>query len=398
MAVAVGVVALLIGAHPAAAAAPLAPRLAPAACHPVSTSTVPFPPETVWPLRRLQPELAWPLSTGRGVVVAVIDSGVSDDPPWLAGKVQDGVDFAPDGAITGGVGKCDESDAGHGTLVASIIAGRRIPDDDKFYGVAPDATILPIRVTQKDTPSRQDTFPGLVAQAITKAVDKGAKVINLSLASAPTAELQNAVNYALSKKVVLVAAAGNGGSQGQQPAYPAMYDGVLAVAGIDEHDKQVLTSLPGNYVKVAAPGVKIVGPTALGGGCLNRVNGGTSFAAPYVSGVAALILSYDSTATPEEVIRRIIQTADHPPEGWNPEVGYGVVNPYRAVASIIPPKDFAPVEPTGALPAAPNTHDPLRSVKLAATWIAVLGIFAAAFVLAATATARLGRARGWRPR
>jgi membrane-anchored mycosin MYCP len=102
---------------------------------------------------------------------------------------------------------------------------------------------------------------------------------------------------------------------------------VIAVAGVDAKDAHVTSSSVGDYVDVAAPGVNIAGPAPEGGGYVFTAQGGTSFAAAYVSGVAALIRAYNPAMPPDEVARRITQTADHPAGLWNPEVGSGVVDP-----------------------------------------------------------------------
>jgi membrane-anchored mycosin MYCP len=345
--------------------------------------------ETPWPLLRLQPAKAWQLSRGAGVTVAVIDSGVSDQHPKLAGKVLPGKDY------TGGTdATCDA--VGHGTIVAAIIAGRDTPDAT-FSGIAPDARILPMRVLAgKDTTDPRE--PAVVAQAIRDAIAANVQVINLSLEIRnPTQELADAIRAANEHRIVVVAAAGNegGGATDGQPVYPAAYPGVIAVAGVDRQDQRVSTSSTGNYVDVAAPGVDIIGPAPRGGGYGLLEQGGTSFAAAYVSGVVALIRSYNPDLSPEDVTGRIRSTADHPAAGHNDQVGYGVVNPYQAVAVVFHPvrtpgpaatgKLAAPVGPAGA-------HDPAR----AAGGIAAGALLLAVLILIGAPVLRRGRARQWR--
>src|SRR5262245_35161479 len=314
-----------VGVPGAAVPARAAARLA--ACGPVVTEPLAEPP---WPLARLRPDLAWPLARGAGVTVAVVDSGVSGSHASLSGKVLPGLDLVPGG---GGSGQCDES--GHGTLIGGIIAARDVVSAGfVFHGVAPEASIVPIRVLRDEKRSFDDDLPGRIATAVRWAVDSGhAGVINLSLTTTPTPALASAIAYAIGNGVVVVAAAGNQGdaSQPGQPVYPAGYDGVIAVAGVDEKDGHVSTSDVGSYVDIAAPGVRIAGPAPNGGGFVFAPDGGTSFAAAYVSGVAALIRSYDPRLTPAQVTQRITSTADHPGQMWDPEVGYGVIDPARAV-------------------------------------------------------------------
>jgi type VII secretion-associated serine protease mycosin len=366
--------------HPAARAV---------ACGPVVTQPLVEPP---WGLTRLRPDLAWPLSTGAGVRVAVIDSGVSPDHPSLTGKVHTGVDFLG----PAGPGQCDEN--GHGTLIAGIIAAREtISGGFRFHGVAPGAAIVPVRVLRDQRRSFENDLSDRIATAVAWAVGPGAAdVINLSLTTPPTPRLRVAIQQALAAGVVVVAAAGNeGGSQQAGPTYPAAYDGVIGVAGVGQQDEYVSSSSPGAHVDVAAPGVRVAGPSPAGGGFLFSEEGGTSFATAYVSGVAALIRAYAPELTPAQVAQRITQTADHPAEQWNPQIGYGVVNPVRAVASLAPATG-EPSRPPGGLPAAAARPDPDRRVAIAAAWIAAAGVVAVLLALAAVPVARRGRERKWR--
>ncbi|MFB9449173.1 type VII secretion-associated serine protease mycosin [Dactylosporangium vinaceum] len=346
--------------------------------------------ETPWPLLRLRPATAWQLSRGAGVTVAVIDSGVSDQHPKLAGKVFPGKDY------TGGTdATCDA--VGHGTVVAAIIAGRDTPDAT-FSGIAPDAQILPLRVLAgKDTNDPRE--PAIVAQAIRDAITANVQVINLSLEIRnPTQELADAVKSAIDHKIVVVAAAGNEGAAASngQPVFPAAYPGVIAVAGTDRQDQRVATSSSGDFVDVAAPGVDIIGPAPRGGGFGLLEQGGTSFAAAYVSGVAALIKSYNPDLTPYDVTQRVRRTADHPPQGSNDQVGFGVVNPYEAVASVYKSVRSAEAAPPGRLTSPKDRVDSEASLRRAAWAIAAGALLLAVLVLLAAPVLRRGRARQWR--
>lgn len=343
--------------------------------------------EQPWPLRRLNPAAVWPLTRGFGVTVAVIDSGVSATHPVLRFRVREGKDYVD----PRGNGQCDQ--AGHGTVVAGIIAGE--PGYGPFAGIAPASAILPIRVVPDSNKIYQGLSPR-IAEAIRWAVQAGAKVINLSLTTDPSPELAAAVEYAHANDVVLVAAAGNvssGGASG--PAYPAAYDNVVAVAGVDPEGSHVGTSMVGGYVDLAAPGVDIIGP-APGGGYVRLTEGGTSFAAAYVSGAAALVRSYYPSLSADEVVERLIATADRPPEGYNDEVGYGVVNAYRAVAVELNAAP-APVEPAQGIPPVRPIEDPLAAEKRAAAWTGALTAVVFLAVLFGNRVIRAGRRRGWRP-
>lgn len=339
--------------------------------------------ETPWPLRRLRPDLVWPLSQGAGVTVAVIDSGVTDDHPSLAGATIPGRDYIDPGTP----GNCDQ--AAHGSIVAGVIAGRR--GFSPFAGVAPLATILPVRVLRTTEVTRDQAVATNVVDAIRFAADRGADVINLSLVTPPSPALENSVKYALAKNVVIVAAAGNEGGQRDGPAYPAAYDGVIAVAGIDENDKHVDTSTTGGFVDVAAPGAHVVGPVPRGRGFAEFQQGGTSFAAAYVSGLAALLRGQNRGMPPAAVATRLTSTADHPPEGFNQQVGHGVINPLRALTAVQGTTGTG-IAPPAALNRPAPPADRHAAVRTAAALGAGALVTLAVLILAAVVLARRARA------
>ncbi|MFI7434368.1 type VII secretion-associated serine protease mycosin [Micromonospora haikouensis] len=369
-----------------AAVVPPAPASAAPSCGPTGS---PAPTATPWALTRLDPGAAWRVTRGEGVTVAVVDSGVSATHPLLRGQVRPGRDF---NALPPNEGRCDA--AGHGTIVAGIIAGRE-GTGSPFTGIAPAARILPVRVLPDTRRTNDEGLPAQIGLAIRWAVDQGADVINLSLVTLPRPELAAAVEYALAKGVVVVAAAGNRQEQQQDlPAYPAAYPGVIAVAGVDAQGGHVGSSVSGDYVDIAAPGLDIVGPAPRGQGYLAEPQGGTSFAAAYVSGVAALIRAAHPDLTPDGVAYRLTRTADNPPDGHNAEVGYGVVNPYRAVTSVLGTRSDPP---PGALAAPAPPRDPLGWQRAVAVWAAAVGVVLAGALLAARPILARGRRRGWRP-
>lgn len=344
------------------------------------------PPADPWQLQRLNPAAVWPLTRGEGITVAVVDSGVSPRPPMLAGRVLEGRDIG----LPNHSGQCDEY--GHGTVVASMIAGRPLPGV-ALHGMAPAATILPVRVLRGDEPGGEE-LPGRLAQAIRYAVDNGADIINLSLEALPSSELEAAVAYAHDQDVLLVAAAGNIDEEGvPQPWYPAAYPGVLAVAGVAADGSHVISSQVSDYVDLAAPGADIYGP-APDGETFLAVGEGTSYATAYVSGTAALVRAYHPDLTAEEVAQRLIQTADPPPEGRNDQIGHGVVNPYRAVATLLGARSNPP--PAAVAP-PPLTADPLAFPRRVAGWGVLVGAVLTTLLLLVPPTVRRGRRRGWRP-
>ncbi len=302
-----------------------------------------------WHIKTLGVAGAWTYTSGAGVTVAVIDSGVDARHVDLDGQVLKGLD------LVDAKGDADTDLVGHGTTVSAIIAGK--DDDAGVIGIAPKAKILPVRVLNQE--NRYDDAM-IVAKGVRWAVDQGAKVINLSLGgSGSSAALAAALDYAFAKDVVVVACTGNASASSTSGVwYPAREPGVLAVAGM-ERDGDVLWSgsITGKETVITAPATQLVG--ARPGGYW-RVQG-TSFAAPMVSGVAALIRSRWPNMPAAEVVNRIIETAeDRGPAGRDAQYGFGMVDPTGALTAEVPaaatnPLDTSPppgVARFGSAPAA----------------------------------------------
>ncbi|MGK5732323.1 type VII secretion-associated serine protease mycosin [Streptomyces sp. URMC 124] len=231
---------------------------------------------------------------------------------------------------------------GHGTKVAGIIAARPSPGSG-FVGIAPESVIIPIRQNDEKGTGTSRTL----AQGIGLAVAAGARVINISQDTTKAlqhdSDLERAVEEALEKDVVVVASAGNDGLGGDvKKTYPAAYKGVLAVGASDRNNERAVFSQPGEFVGVAAPGVEMVSTVPLGGQC---VDNGTSFSAPYVAGVAALIRAKHPDWKQHQVVAQIEQTAERATKGHDPYVGWGVVDPVRALTDDAHPVDR--VTPSG---------------------------------------------------
>lgn len=392
---------------------------------------------------------AWRFSRGGGQKVAVIDTGVNPHPRLRV--LEGGGDYVSN---TDGLQDCDA----HGTLVAGIIAAAPVPGDS-FAGVAPDAALLSIRqnsavfgvagggASQTDDPNA--TSPGYgstqtLALAITRAVDLGATVINLSeVACAPVAAglddeaLGRAVRYAFERNVVVVAAAGNFNTEGMCNAQNEMpdpnqplasgWDTVGTIASPAWFDEYVLTvgavtmsgapadfSLHGPWVSVAAPGERVTSLDPYGPGLINAQLGqqgltplnGTSFATPFVSGVVALIRSRFPELTAAQVIRFVKQTARTPGPGPNPATGFGVVDPVAVLTHQFPVTDSKDPLGMGTPISAPSRLDPgdlrARATVLGATAASVVLMAAAATLTAARrppSTAAVShRRRRWRRR
>ncbi|GAB20724.1 peptidase S08 family protein [Gordonia effusa NBRC 100432] len=340
---------------------------------------------------------AWQFSRGRGQTVAVIDTGVTPHPrlPRLRG----GGDYVARGD---GLSDCDA----HGTVVAGIIAATT-SSTDSYGGVAPEATILSIRQSSgafavRGTKRDEPTLGGGVgtvrtlAAAVVRAVELGVTVINISEVACTQnpralndASLGAAIKFAYDRDVVVVVAAGNLSSNGacreQNPA-PAPgreWDSVTTVASPAWFAPYVLTvgavdsitgapssfSLHGPWVSVAAPGTDIIGLTNRRGGP-SLINGiqstdgptpinGTSFAAPYVAGTAALIRARFPHLRAAQVMARIIRTAHSARNGGDHQIGAGVIDPVAALTHELDDDTIAP--PTRrpiAAPPSPATPDP----------------------------------------
>ncbi|MBQ1162505.1 type VII secretion-associated serine protease mycosin [Streptomyces sp. A73] len=288
-----------------------------------------------WALKALHAKEAWKTTKGRGVTVAVLDTGVDGSHPDLHKNMLDGKDVVGIGAEKG-----DRHWARHGTAMAGIIAGHGHGKDGKdgVLGIAPEARILPVRVLlEEKDPQRgkaRDQRKTALADGIRWAADHGADVINLSLgddsdAAHPDAREDAAVRYALRKGAVVVASAGNGGEDGDHVSYPAAYPGVIAVAAVDRNGARAAFSTRRWYATVAAPGKDILIADPDRG---YYQGWGTSAAAAFTSGAVALVRAAHPDLSPTQIKKLISDTAGHTPEGGRSDaVGTGVVDPAAAI-------------------------------------------------------------------
>lgn len=381
--------------------------------------------------RMLDPSAAWRFSRGDGQLVAILDTGVRPG-PRLPG-VQPGGDYVE---TTDGLTDCD----GHGTLVAGLIAGQ--PGDDGFAGMAPGARLLSMRVTSaKFSPRTPGGDPTLaraavdvaaLARAIAHAADLGARVINISAITClpadrnvDQAELGAAIRYAaVEKDAVIVAAAGNSGSTGSgfagascesnpltdlgRPDDPRNWAGVtsvsvpswwqpyvLSVASLTPDDQPSKFTMAGPWVGIAAPGENIVSVSNRDdGGLANGLPNehqqlvalrGTSYAAGYVSGVAALVRSKYPELNAAQVIHRITATAHNGARAPSNVVGAGTLDPVAALTWELPAAtnhDAAPTKHVAAPPeTAPKSPMP-RIVAFGGTAALILAVVAAAALAA----------------
>ncbi|GAA2967572.1 type VII secretion-associated serine protease mycosin [Streptomyces enissocaesilis] len=310
------------------------------------TASADYVRDQQWVLDVFTMQDTWAESQGEGVTVAVVDSGVDASHPDLAGQVLKGKDFTDSG------GNAQEDVLGHGTGMASIIAGHGHGhgkgNTSGVMGLAPKAKILPLRTLRTEEDRNADET---WAAAVRYAVDQGAKVINLSFSNdygKTLSDGREAIAYAQARDVVVVAGAGNNGGD---ISYPAALPGVVAVGAVDKDANLWDNSNTGKELTITAPGVDILSadPTRSSG---YAVASGTSDATAYVSATAALVRAKYPDLTAGQVINRLIKSASFlghkglkaPDEGY----GYGIIRPNKAVTMDIPkgPKEG----PLGKLP------------------------------------------------
>lgn len=313
----------------------------------------------------------WPKSTGEGVTVAVIDTGVQANLPELRGVVLPGTNTE-----TGsGDGRQDRDSfndpPGHGTGMASLIVAQG--RGTGLVGVAPDVKILPI-VAQ--------SIPAY-AKGIRFAADHGAQVINLSqgLPGPCQTDLQESIAYAIGKDAVVIVAAGNDGNGANSSNAPANCKGVVSVGAVGPHFKPWEKTQRQPYVTVAGPGVNIhliFKDGELHGGS------GTSAAAALVSGAVAIIRAEHPEMKNRELVRQLVASAkDVHTKGKDSRTGYGIIRPYRPLAGKVPKGTANPVfeefdrwmkthhpEGTGTAPAS-ATEDDSSSINLVPYAVAV---------------------------
>ncbi|MDV9170191.1 type VII secretion-associated serine protease mycosin [Streptomyces sp. W16] len=283
-----------------------------------------------WHLTAMKAEQMWQTSTGKGITVAVIDTGVDDTLTDLQGHVLAGKDEAP-----GSPGDEHTDYDGHGTTMALLIAGTgKGNGGDGTFGLAPGAGILPVRMPDRgwDAGRYNKEFNQTLSSAIRYAADSGAQVINISMgASKGSEQLSSAVTYALDKGSLVFAAVGNSGAGGNQVEYPAATPGVVGVGSVGKDLRRTGESEYGPQVDIAAPGDEMY-HSCPNGKDLCRSHG-TSDATALASASAALVWSKHPTWTNNQVLRVMLNTIGAPTNGAkrNDSIGYGIVRPRIAL-------------------------------------------------------------------
>jgi type VII secretion-associated serine protease mycosin len=281
---------------------------------------------------------------GSGVIVAVLDTGVDTEHPDLKANIINGYNFVDKNNNVTDVN-------GHGTMVAGIIAAVA-NNSIGIAGVAPEVKIMPLKVISSQGGSLID-----IDLAILYAVNNGARIISMSFGQNSSLGLatESALNYAYQHGCVLIAGAGN--DNNSEPFYPAAYDNVIAVSAIDQNNEKASFSNFGSYIDLCAPGVNVLSTNING---TYTYGSGTSFATPFVAGVAALLLSKYPDLTPQEVADTLYNEAeDLGPSGWDEYYGWGLVNAYSAVTQ-------------PSIPEFPNTFPLILVLTIAGTSLCLL--------------------------
>lgn len=293
--------------------------------------------EGQWYFTVLDVNGAQKITRGNGVVVAVVDTGVWAGHPDLHDAVLPGFDTAP---IYAGDGREDQQ--GHGTSMAGLIAGRGHDGSKGIVGIAPDATILPVKIPLEQFASAGETTTG-----IKWATEHGAKVMNLSFSSEGSRSMEAAVAAAQAADIVVVAGSGNRGKTESRPN-PGAYDGVLTVGSVDRDNVVTDFSITGPQVDLVAPGVDITSPyTQADGGYFTGY--GTSQSTAIVSGAAALVRAKFPQLSAAEVIHRLEATAiDKGAPGRDDQYGYGVLNIMGALTADVPPLQTGGAQPASS--------------------------------------------------
>ena len=282
-----------------------------------------------WHHAKIMSPSAWELGVGStGVPIAIIDSGVDPNHPDLMAKLQPGYNFLANNSDTHDV-------LGHGTAVAGS-AGAIASNAAGVAGVAWNNPIMPLVVLDANDWATYSN----ISNAIIYAVNKGVKVINISLGgSSPSSTLDNAINYAWNNGALVFASAAN--YNVSTPYYPAACANAVAVAATDSADNKASFSNYGNWITLAAPGVSIL--TTNNGGGYGYWNG-TSFSSPITAGLAALIWSANPQLTNQQVLEILKNSADDlGVSGYDNVFGHGRINAYNAMMAAL---NFLPATDT----------------------------------------------------
>ncbi|MGO1854222.1 MAG: S8 family serine peptidase [Microbacteriaceae bacterium] len=411
-----GVLVILSGTPAFAATAPPAPISAEPqqTVTPVSAAgdvckpgNVVLTPQTPPALVALGAEAVASRATGQGVTVAVVDSGIDVHNPHLTDAVVGGVNLVGDDERSDGL----SDPHGHGTVVAGEIAARRVSGSG-VVGLAPDATLLSVRVFRSDSEEdREKGFgptPERIAAGIRWAVDHGASVINVSMSMQQNApQLRAAVQYADARGALVVASGGNRASTPDAPddvRFPAGYPEALGVTAAGANGRATDDSVHGPQVDVAAPGASVLSTATGAGDCLYSEDApSASFATGYASATAALVAQAHPSEPPAAWAYRLTATAVRSDPDRRDDVdGWGFIQPLAAIdllpdastrgpASPFFDTSASAVRPEGAQIESAPTEAPFALTR-EATLLVAIGAAAALGLLSALLLLRRHRA------
>lgn len=323
-----------------------------AACEP---GDVQYSTEEPPALALLQSDDAWTRSTGAGVTIAVVDSGIDTGNAHLRDAVVGGVNLVDDGA------EWSTDQHGHGTAIAGLIAARPV-DGSGVRGLAPDAALLSVRVfagtDDRTVEAGYGPDTARLAEGIRWAVDHDADIVSVSLSDdEDVPALRDAVAFAHEQGALVVASAGNRNtstSAADGPRYPAAYDGVLSVTATDSVGNVTDDSIHGSHVELAAPGSDVLTAAANGGDCLYGADEpSSSYATGYAAAAAALVKSAAPDATPDDVSYRLMASALRAnPDARDDVNGWGLVQPYDALTMVPGADERGPANPATGTQAA----------------------------------------------
>jgi subtilisin family serine protease len=284
-------------------------------------------------MARIGAEVAWTVSVGRGVNVAILDTGIDLDHKDLKNNIEGGYMAIQTGRYALARKRTYNDDHNHGTHVAGIVAAVK-GNGIGVVGVAPEADLYAVKVLdQNGSGYLSDIIEGIQWAIDTRSdanPDNDIQIINMSFGTSTNSFLLEwALIAAEDEGIMLVAAAGNGGPSEGTVLYPAAYPSVVAAGATDQQDAVASFSSRGTKVELSAPGVAILSTIATGG---YQAYSGTSMASPHVAGAAALMLQANPSATPVEVIVSLGAYADDlGPFGRDTGFGFGLVRPDRSL-------------------------------------------------------------------
>jgi len=314
-----------------------------------------------WYASFLQLSSAHEISSGQGVTVAVVDTGVDAHHPDLKGRVLAGADFSGGGQTSTGDGLTDND--GHGTEMAGLVVGH-----GKVVGVAPSARVISVR----DRATSAAGGSARLAEGIRWSIDHGARVISISSGGTEDLLLKQIIEAAIARDVVIIAGAGNT-TQRSTVQYPAAYPGVIAACGVDRKGNHSSISVTGPELVLCAPSDGI--SSTLPGGRY-AIGTGTSESTALIAGAAALVRAKFPQLSAAEVVHRLTATAtDKGTPGRDDVYGFGVVNIVDALTKNVPPLIPSAASSSVSQPSAAETDEPDGLANSIQPWhVALAGV------------------------